>query len=412
MNPLPVVLADLRSLRWIAWAAALLIALAVSIGVALSAQERAIRQASTQAAADFDLLVAAPGSQPQLVLTTIYLQPEALPLMDGAVLAALGRDPRVKAMAPIAFGDVFRGYPIVGTTADFVTRFGRLTPAEGRVFACEGEAVIGADVTLGLGDAVLPSHAHAGHKSPFGVDAPEEAAHRHGGVSYSVVGRLPRLGSPWDRAVLVPIESVWETHGLGNGHAADDGRIGASFDAEKIPGVPAVVVKPGSIADAYALRAKYRQGGTMALFPAEVLVSVYRTLGDLRDLLVIAAVLNDVLVFAAIAILLLALAGLRRRRYAMLRALGASRLYVLATVWLGAAAILAAGCVVGLALAQLSVWGLGAVIAARTGLAVTPTLAAADVLPLLALVAAGSLLALLPAVAAFRLPVADTLRLG
>lgn len=412
MNPWPVVLADLRSLRWIAWAAALLIALAVSIGVALSAQERAIRQASTQAAADFDLLVAAPGSQTQLVLTTIYLQPEALPLMDGAVLAALGRDPRAKAMAPIAFGDVFRGYAIVGTTANFVTRFGRIAPAEGRVFAREGEAVIGADVTLGLGDAVLPSHAHAGHKSPFGVDAPEEAAHRHAGVSYTVVGRLPRLGSPWDRAVLVPIESVWETHGLGNGHATDDGRIGAPFDAEKIPGVPAVVVKPGSIADAYALRAKYRQGGTMALFPAEVLVSVYRTLGDLRDLLVIAAVLNDVLVFAAIAILLLALAGLRRRRYAMLRALGASRLYVLATVWLGAAAILAAGCVAGLALAQLSVWGLGTVIAARTGLAVTPTLAAADVLPLLALVAAGSLLALLPAVAAFRLPVADTLRQG
>jgi len=77
----------------------------------------------------------------------------------------------------------------------------------------------------------------------------------------------------------------------------------------------------------YTLRAQYRQGGTMAFFPAEVLVSLYRTLGDLRDVLVIASALNDVLIFAAVTILLLALAGLRRRRYAVLRALGASRGY-------------------------------------------------------------------------------------
>lgn len=412
MNPFPVVRADLRALRWIALMAPLLVAIAVSVGVALSAQERALRQASTQAAADFDLLVGAPGSQTQLVLTAIYLQPEALPLIDGAVLAQLAQDPRVKNAAPIAFGDIFRGYPIVGTTAAFATRWGRLAPAEGRVFDREGEAVIGADVRLALGDAVAPSHAHAGHRNPLGVEAPEEAEHRHAGVHYTVVGRLPRLGSPFDRAVLVPIESVWETHGLGNGHAVDDGPIGPPFDAETVPGVPTVVVKPNSIADAYTLRAKYRQGGTMAFFPAEVLVAVYRTLGDVRDLMVVAAVLNDVVVFAAIAILLLALAGLRRRRYAVLRALGASRLYVLATVWLGAAAILAAGCAAGLALAQLTVWGVGVLVEARTGLALSPSIAAADVLPLLALLAAGSLLALLPAFAAFRIPVADTLRQG
>ena len=46
----------------------------------------------------------------------------------------------------------------------------------------------------------------------------------------------------------------------------------------------------------------------MAFFPAEVLVCVYRTLGDVRDLLSSPA-LNDVLVFVAVAMLLLALPG-------------------------------------------------------------------------------------------------------
>jgi putative ABC transport system permease protein len=195
MNPWPVVLADLRSLRWVAWIAPLLVAIAVSVGVALSAQERGLRQASARAADDFDLLIGAPGSQTQLVLTTVYLQPEALPLLDGADLAALSGDPRVKAAAPIAFGDIAHGYPIVGTTSAFASRWGRLTPAEGRFFAAEGEAVVGADVRLALGQSITPAHATAGHHAPLGVEVTEEARHRHEGVHYTVVGRLPRFGS-------------------------------------------------------------------------------------------------------------------------------------------------------------------------------------------------------------------------
>lgn len=412
MNPWPVVLADLRALRWVAWIAPLLVAIAVSVGVALSAQERGLRQATAQAASDFDLLIGAPGSQTQLVLTTVYLQPEALPLVNGAVLAALADDPRVKAAAPIAFGDVSRGYPIVGTTAAFATRWGRIKPSEGRIFAREGEAVAGADVKLAIGDAITPSHAHAGQRHPFGIESLEEARHRHEGVRYTVVGRLPRSGTPWDRAILVPVESVWETHGLGNGHAAEESPIGPPFDGARVPGVPAIVVKPNTVADAYVLRGQYRQGGTMAFFPAEVLVSVYRTLGDVRDVLLVAAILNDVVVFAAVAILLLALSGLRRRRYAVLRALGASRFYVVLTAWLGAVAILAAGCAAGLALAQLTSLAVIRLIEARTGLALPATIEIPDALPIAALMALGSLFALMPALAAFRIPVADALRHG
>lgn len=150
----------------------------------------------------------------------------------------------------------------------------------------------------------------------------------------------------------------------------------------------------------------------MAFFPAEVLVSVYRTLGDVRDLLLIAAILNDVVVFAAIAILLLALAELRRRRYAVLRALGASRVYVLLTAWLGAVTILAAGCLAGLVLAQLTSLVVVRLVEARTGLALPATITTADALPVVGLIAVGSLFALIPALAAFRIPVAATLRQG
>src|SRR5262245_17629982 len=211
MNPWPVVVADLRALRWVAWAAPLLIAIAVAVGIAISAQESALRRSSASAADDFDLLIGAPGSHTQVVLTTIYLQPAAIPLVDGAILNALAGDDRVKAAAPIAFGDSVRGYPVVGTTAAFAGRLGRLAPSEGRLFSREGEAVVGTDVRLAVGEAFTPSHGLPARHGAANAERQEEARHRHERVRTSVVGRLPRRGTPWDSAILVRIESVWET---------------------------------------------------------------------------------------------------------------------------------------------------------------------------------------------------------
>ena len=115
------VLADLRRL----WAASLvivlLVALATALGVAVTLQERALRLGSARAADKFDLIVGAPGSETQLVLSSVFLQPAALPLMSGEVLTKLIADPRVAWAAPIGFGDNFSGYPIVGTTTALVS---------------------------------------------------------------------------------------------------------------------------------------------------------------------------------------------------------------------------------------------------------------------------------------------------
>jgi putative ABC transport system permease protein len=424
MNPFPMVLADLRALRWTALAIVALVALAVAIGVAIGAQERAIRHSSAAAADDFDLLIGAPGSQTQLLMSTIYLQPDALPLTDGRLLNTLLKDERVAQVAPIAFGDISRGYAIVGTTAAFAGRWGRLQPSEGRLFAAEGEAVLGADVAYRLGDTIAPSHGVAGHALRPGEVDEEEAGHRHEGHGYTAIGRLPRLGSPWDRAILVPIESVWEVHGLGNGHAPEQpenpfwgkasgtgesrasggARIGLPFEGQRVPGVPAIVVKPRSVAGAYALRAQYRQGGTMAFFPAEVLVTLYRALGDVRNILVVASSLNATLILAAVILLLVAVAGLRRRRYAVLRALGAPRAYVMLVIWLGMALLIGAGCLLGLGLGALATRAVSGLVEAQTGLRLNFTLEGQEMLQVLLLFAIGSAISLLPALLSYRVP--------
>ncbi|TMJ58038.1 MAG: ABC transporter permease, partial [Alphaproteobacteria bacterium] len=307
MNPLPLVLAELRHNRAAVLAVAVLIALAVSLGVAVSAQERALRKSSAAAAEPFDIVVGMPGSQTQLVLTTVYLQPAALELVPGKVLQRLQDTPGVGFAAPVAFGDYLGSSPIVGSTAALLTLGGSRPLAEGRAFEKVHEAVVGAHVAAKLGDVFEPAHGE-----PGGPAAGQ--AHVHHGFDYTVVGRLPVTGTPWDNAIIVPVEAVWLVHALSSGHPAASTGVTANHDDEaenripigppwleaEMPGVPAIVVKAKSVGDAYRLRAELRRGGTTAVFPAEILLDLYSTLGDARDVLAIISIAAQALVIAAV----------------------------------------------------------------------------------------------------------------
>ena len=112
----------------------LLVALAVALGIAVSAQDRALRQGSAEAAAKFKLIVGAPGSETQLVLSAVYLQPAAIGLVPPAVLAELERTRTAKFASPIGFGDSWRGHPVVGVTPAFVRHLASGAIGEGNLF--------------------------------------------------------------------------------------------------------------------------------------------------------------------------------------------------------------------------------------------------------------------------------------
>jgi putative ABC transport system permease protein len=416
-NPWPFVVADFRRSRGGVVAVVLLMAVAVALGVAISAQERALRQGSARAADAFDLLIGAPGSETQLVLSTVYLQPAAIDLVDGRHLAELQDDPDVQYAAPIGFGDSYQGYPIVGTIAAFLTRNERIRPAEGRVFERLDEAVVGADVALELGARFVPTHGQ--------VALDDEEGHEH--FAYTVVGRMPRLGNPWDRAISAPIESVWWVHSLPVGHVVDDAAlwpsgaagepelgavpVGPPWDASELPGVPAIAVKPASFAAAYSLRQRYRAADdTMAVFPAEVLIQLYDLLGDVRDLVAALSLLTQVLVIGAVLLAVLATIALRRKSIAVLRALGASRPFVFATVWLNVALMLSVGAVLGVGLGYLGAIAVSAIFASRTGVDLPVALSWQEAELVLGIILIGLVLATIPAALAYRGSVSSALR--
>ncbi len=205
--------------------------------------------------------------------------------------------------------------------------------------------MIGADVPSPLGAEIKPMHG--------GID---QGGHVHTEIVYRVSGRMAVTGTAWDRAILVPIRAVWQLHGMegdadhdhageapdgaaagdhDHGHEAHidaDAALDEHFDADT-PGIPAVLVKPKTVADAYRLRQEYRGETTLAVFPAEVLTRLYATLGDARSLLLAIAIGTQVIVVAAILLVTIMHVGARQRQIGALRAFGASRGSIVAIVW-------------------------------------------------------------------------------
>ncbi len=404
------VLADLRRLAAGALVIVLLVALATALGVAVTLQERALRLGSARAADRFDLVIGAAGSETQLVLSAIFLQAAPLPLVPGRLLDDLSADPRVAWAAPVGFGDFALGLPIVGTTEPLVASAGPLT--EGRSFADSGEAVVGAAVPLALGASVRPMHG-----------LPEEGGQLHAGIVYRVVGRMPPTGTPWDRAILVPIEAVWHVHGMGDGHlqhkdADGDDHDGAEAEADHkhvapfgiAPGVPAIIVKPKTIADAYRLRAEYRTGATLAVFPGEVLTRLYATLGDAKTVLSLVAIGAQALVAAAIGLVTIVHIGQRRRQIGALRAFGAPRLAIFGIVWGEIFLLVGGGVIAGFGLGYLAARLISARFTAANGVVLPVTFESADAGLALALLGLAALLAALPAALAYRHSPAAALR--
>ncbi|SIR08432.1 putative ABC transport system permease protein [Rhizobium sp. RU35A] len=460
------VLADLRRLWLGAFVLVLLVALATALGVAVTVQERALRLGSARAADRFDLVVGAAGSETQLVLSSVFLQPSPLPLMPGAVLAKLAADPRVAWAAPVGFGDSFMGYPIIGTTTALVkgTTAGF---AEGGLFVHEGEAIVGAAVHLPLGAEIKPMHGTA-----------ETGGETHTEIAYRVVGRVKPTGTPWDRAILVPVQAVWHIHGLGHddhgdhdddhhaggedgdhaadaahlpahadgavaghdeaGHDADhheagehgaddhdehdhdgdghhhghidpDGALNEAF-TDQAPGLPAILVKPKTIADAYRLRQEYRTAGTLAVFPGEVLTRLYGTLGDAKMVLSAVAAGSQALVAAALLLVSVIHVTQRRRQIGALRAFGAPRLAVFGIVWSELFVLVLIGIALGFGGGYLAARLIGDAFTRQTGVILPVEFAAEDGGMALILLAIGMVFAAIPALMAYRQSPAQALR--
>jgi len=428
MNPLMLLKAWYRQYTLPCIIFIVLFSIALSLGIALLSQERAIKQSSANVSDQFDLIIGAPGSKVDLVLNTAFLKTGFLETVPTHIWHELLDDQRVKWFAPIVFGDGYHGAPIIGTTQALLTAL----YGEQENFPTIDSAFIGANVALGLGDIFQPQHGMI--ENAGDSDDEEDEDHHVHHVDYKVAKKLPITGTPWDNAILVPVEASWQIHGMGNGHAEEEHEdhekhitqhhddvdhneneeeehhhdehdplnLGVFDEHDTFKPVSAFIVKPNSIASAYGLRSDFSNNETQAVFPGEVMVMLYALMGDARTLMSQITLICEGLVMLSLVFAIAALFALFKREFAILRTIGATRNYLLLSVWLFVLSLMAIGLLLGMLLATLEVQWISTLLSDKAQFSINATLQAKDGLFALAVLAVGSIMALLPALFVYR----------
>lgn len=156
-----------------------------------------------------DMVLGAKGSPLQLILSSIYQIDSPVGNIPLAEAERLTRNPMIKTAIPLALGDNYRSFRIVGTNKKYLDHF-EATIAQGKLFAADLECVIGPQVAnatgLKIGDSFAGSH---------GLDKDGEA---HEDTKYKVVGILNPSNTVADQLILTPVSSVWAIHEHGEHH--------------------------------------------------------------------------------------------------------------------------------------------------------------------------------------------------
>ncbi|MEM7368286.1 MAG: ABC transporter permease [Bacteroidota bacterium] len=181
----------------------LLLALGVSIISLLLLVNERLEQNFNQNIKGIDMVVGAKGSPLQLILASVYHidNPTGnIPLHEAEQLA---QHPLVEKAIPMAYGDNYQGYRILGTDSQYVAHYeGNLI--EGRLWNAKFEVVLGAAVAkrlgLDMGQTFLGAHGLT------------DAKNVHDEHPYTVVGILQANGSVIDQLILTGVESVWGIH--------------------------------------------------------------------------------------------------------------------------------------------------------------------------------------------------------
>ena len=150
-----------------------------------------------------DLVLGAQGSPLQLILSSVYQvdTPPGNISYDSAKVWM--NHPFVEKAIPLAFGDNYRGYKILGTTTDYLAKYNAKV-IDGVLFEKNFEVVVGSEIAkklnLQVGEEFFGSHG----------DAEEGEVHEN--YAYKVVGIASKTEKVVDNLIICTIPTVWQMH--------------------------------------------------------------------------------------------------------------------------------------------------------------------------------------------------------
>ena len=409
---------SLAARRFVALLTVACIGLGSAVLIVVEQLRMEARTAFTRSVSGVDLIVGPRSGTVELLMGVVFRTGTPGRGMSFQSFRKIADLPGVAWAVPVSFGDSHRGFPVMGTEAEYFRhfRFGRSQGLEfqaGGPFSDVYDLVIGAEVARRLaykpGDRIELEH---------GLEASITQRHEHGDKPFRVVGVLRQTGTAVDRTVHVGLAGLEAIH-----VDWQDGRPPSAEERLSAEVAQQLAMTPDRIS-AMLLGLEQRTAALVlqqrvANWPAEPLSAVLPgpALLELWDIVGVAENVLRGMSWGVMAVVLVGMltvlwSGLeeRRRKVAVLRAVGARPRHVFLLI-LGEAMLLTlGGLALGALIATASAWLLEGAIVQRYGLSLARSGAAAELVRLLGvLFVAGVGAGLLPALRCYRRSLSDGL---
>ena len=326
---------------------ATLLALGIAIITVLLLLSQQVATSLTRNSRGIDLVIGAKGSPLQIILSSVFQVD--FPTGNIALEEAqkLRRNRMVKNLIPLALGDSYTGYRIVGTNYDYPALY-QAEIGQGDWWQQVMDVTLGAEVAqqlhLALGDTFESSHGLA-----------DDRINVHDEQPFRVSGILQPTGTVVDNLILTAVESVWAVH---EAHEVSEGDSKpTASDTITTQGLP-----PASDQEITSLLVQYRSPMAAVQLPRYInqqtdMQAASPAFETARLFSLVGVGVDTIQAFAYVIILMAALStfialynALKQRQYdlAIMRSLGASQQKLFLLVILEGVLISLLGGVVGI----------------------------------------------------------------
>jgi putative ABC transport system permease protein len=388
-----------------------IISVAISTFVLLGVEHirHEAKESFSKTVSGVDLIVGARTSQLNLLLYSVFHIGNPTNNISWQSYRELADDPKVAWTIPISLGDSHQGYRVMGTTDDFFMRFrfGKNTAlsfSEGEAFSQLFDVVLGAEVAKKLnyrvGDPILLAHGLGRISFSMHDDKP-----------FRVKGILRPTGTPADQTLYISLQGMEAIH--------LDWRDGVKIPGKKVSDsdIEALDLTPKSItAFMIGLQSKmaifsvqrhinqYPKEPLLAILPGITLTELWQMMNSMENTLRLISILVLFSSLLGLSTMLLSSIRERQREIAVMRAIGASPLFVFLIIQIEALMITLVGIIVAIVVLAIGILLIQSTLAENYGIFINHFSISNQTLGIVGIIILSTfILGLIPSLSAYRM---------
>ncbi len=383
------------------------ICISVFVLLAIGHIKNETKSSFTSTVSGVDLIVGARTGQLNLLLYSVFRIGNATNNISWKSYQHLASHRSVAWTIPIALGDSHRGYRVMGTNKDYFEHFNysnkrSLSFQDGVAFEQTFDTVLGAEVAKQLGYKI-------GDKITLSHGLGSTSFSEHSKNPFTVVGILSPTGTPVDQTVHVRLTGIEAIH-IGWQSGVNLSGLGANAVRQATDLTPktitAFLVGLNSKIATFSFQRQvnqYSDEALMAILPGVTLAELWRMMAIMENVLLAISILVLIAALIGMSTMMLATMRERKQEFSVLRAIGASPLFIVILIQVEAVLTTLMSIVLAIAVLLIGISVTQDVLSAQFGLYISPDIFTPDLMTaLVAVIVSTVFVGMFPAISAYR----------